>query len=133
GIQDAVADGDQQFTILTGAAASTDAAYARLDATDVSVTNIDDDSASVYVKASRRMCVSENQLQTTFRVSLTAQPSADVLCTLASSDLTEGTVAPTTLTFTPGKFGTAQVVTIIGVDDALDDGDQLFAIVLAPC
>ena len=49
---------------------------------------------------------------------------------LTSSDTTEGTVAPASLTFTP-QLGIAQTVTITGVNDNLDDGDLGFSIVTA--
>lgn len=45
GVDDAVADGDTAYTVLTLPAVSTDPAYDGLDAADVSVTNLDDDPA----------------------------------------------------------------------------------------
>ena len=41
---------------------------------------------------------------------------------LSSSDTTEGTVSPASLTFTAANWNTAQTVTVTGVDDAVDDG-----------
>jgi uncharacterized repeat protein (TIGR01451 family) len=43
GVDDAVADGDQSYNIITGAATSADADYAGIDPDDVSVTNIDNE------------------------------------------------------------------------------------------
>ena len=63
---------------------------------------------------------------------LTAQPTADVTIGLSSSDTTEGTVAPASLTFTNGNWNVAQTVTVTGVDDALDDGDVVYTILTAP-
>jgi hypothetical protein len=68
----------------------------------------------------------------TFTVALNAQPSANVTIGVSSSDTTEGTVAPATLTFTPANFATPQQVTLTGVDDALDDGNVAYSAVLAP-
>src|SRR5207237_501430 len=48
------------------------------------------------------------------------------------NDLTEGTVAPASLTFTAGNWNVAQTVTVTGVDDAVDDGDIAYTIVTAP-
>ena len=45
---------------------------------------------------------------------------------------TEGTVSPTSLSFTPASFG-FQNVTVKGVDDAIKDGDQLYTVMFAPC
>ena len=63
---------------------------------------------------------------------LNAQPTADVTIGLSSSDTTEGTVSPASLTFTTANWNTAQTVTVTGVDDALDDGDVGYTIVTAP-
>ena len=67
----------------------------------------------------------------TFTVSLDTAPTANVTIALSSSDLTEGTVSPTSLTFTTGNWSTPQTVTVTGVDDADDDGDQSYTIVTA--
>ena len=50
---------------------------------------------------------------------------------LSSSDATEGTVSPASLTFTTANWNMAQTVTVTGVDDALDDGDVAYTIVTA--
>ena len=63
---------------------------------------------------------------------LNTQPTADVTIALSSSDTTEGTVAPASLTFTTANWNVAQTVTVTGVDDALDDGDVAYTIVTAP-
>jgi hypothetical protein len=132
GVNDNIADGNQNFTIITGAAVSTDPKYSGLAVADVQATNIDNDIAQVYVKARRRLLVSENGQSSTFRVRLTLAPTAPVTCTLQSSDTTEGLASPTTLTFTPAQFG-FQTVTVSGVDDAMIDGDILFSVVLNAC
>ena len=53
GVNDAVADGDVGYTILTAAAASTDGGYNGLDAADVAVTTTDDDAAGIIVDPDR--------------------------------------------------------------------------------
>ena len=62
----------------------------------------------------------------TFTVVLNTQPTADVTIALSSSDPTEGTVSPASLTFTTRNWNTAQTVTVTGVDDDLDDGDVAY-------
>jgi trimeric autotransporter adhesin len=59
----------------------------------------------------------------TFTVVLNTAPTANVTIALSSSDLTEGTVTPTSLVFTPLNWNLPQTVTVTGVDDLLDDGD----------
>ena len=67
-----------------------------------------------------------------FTVVLDSEPTADVAIGVSSSDLGEGTVSTTTLTFTPANWSTAQTVTVTGVDDSVDDGDIVYTIVTAP-
>jgi hypothetical protein len=64
-------------------------------------------------------------------VVLSSQPTADVTVTVSSGDTTEGTVGPTTLTFTPSNWNTAQTVNVTRVDDTLDDGDITYAVSLS--
>jgi hypothetical protein len=132
GVNDNLADGNIIFNVITGTAASADPSYNGLAVPDVEVTNIDNDTAQVYVKARKRLLVSENGQSATFRVRLTLAPTAPVTCTLQSSDTTEGLVSPTTLTFTPAQFG-FQTVTVSGVDDPIKDGDVLFTVILNAC
>ncbi len=132
GVNDNIADGNQLFTIITGAATSADPAYNGLNPDDVSVTNIDNETPQVYVKAHPHLHTSESGQQVTIRVMLTIQPTAGVTCTVSSSDLTEGTVSPASLSFTPANFG-FQNVTVKGVDDTIKDGDQLYTVIFAPC
>ena len=54
GVNDDVDDGDVAYTIVTAAAASTDADYTGSTAADVSVTNTDDDAAGITVDPDRR-------------------------------------------------------------------------------
>src|SRR6186713_284972 len=67
----------------------------------------------------------------TFSVVLTTQPTADVTIGLSSSDTTEGTVLPASLTFTSSNWHVPQTVTVTGVNDALDDGDVAFTVLTA--
>jgi hypothetical protein len=50
GAQDALADGDVAYTIVTSPATSSDVDYAGLDAADVGVTNVDDEDASLVFR-----------------------------------------------------------------------------------
>lgn len=132
GQDDAIADGDIAFSVVTEAAASADSAYDGLAVPDIAVTNLDNDKEQVVVDARKRLLVSENGMSATFRVGLVVAPTATVTCTLSSSDPSEATVSPTTLTFQPTDFD-FRTVTVTGVDDNLVDNDVGLSIVLAPC
>ena len=71
----------------------------------------------------------------TFTVALQTQPTAAVTVAVASQDTSEGTAAPPSLTFTggaTGNWGTAQTVTVTGVQDDVDDGDVTWQVRLDP-
>lgn len=133
GVDDNIADGNIQFFIQIAPAVSTDVRYGGLDAPDVSVTNIDNETPQVYVKTRHILKTSESGLQASFRMRLTIKPTANVTCSIISSDTTEGIVAPATVTFTPQNFATQQTVRVTGVDDTLHDGDILYTILIGPC
>src|SRR5437667_2251948 len=59
----------------------------------------------------------------TFTVVLDSAPSANVTIGLSSNDLTEGTVSPASLIFTPANWSTAQTVTVTGVNAFVVDGN----------
>ena len=63
---------------------------------------------------------------------LNTQPTANVTIALSSSNPTEGTVSPASLTFTTANWNAAQTVTVTGVDDAVVDGPITYTIVTAP-
>ena len=99
----------------------------------MTVTNTDNDAAGITVTPTTGLTTTEAAGGTaTFTVVLNTQPTADVTIGLSSSDTTEGTVAPASLTFTTANWNVAQTVTVTGVDDALDDGNVVYTIVTAP-
>ncbi|HSF16394.1 MAG TPA: Calx-beta domain-containing protein [Vicinamibacteria bacterium] len=131
GVNDAIADGNQSYTIVTAPATSTDLAYNGLTPSDVSVTNTDNDTAGITVSPTSGLTTTEAGGTATFTVVLTAQPSGDVTVGLSSSDATEGSVSPPSLTFTTSSWNTPQTVTVTGVNDTIADGIQSYTIVTA--
>ncbi len=65
----------------------------------------------------------------TFNVTLASPPTDDVTVPLSSSDLTEGTVVPASVTITPAQWQTGVLVTVTGVDDVVIDGNTAYTIV----
>ncbi|MGK5093572.1 Calx-beta domain-containing protein [Deltaproteobacteria bacterium TL4] len=130
GVDDLLDDGDQSYTITLGPTTSGDPRYV-LTPSVVSVSNTDDDTAGITVSAAGNMTTTEGGGTATFTVVLDSQPTANVTIALATSDATEGAVS-VALTFTTSNWNTAQNVTIIGVDDLVDDGDQSYTIILGP-
>lgn len=124
GVDDAVADGNQVYTAVTGPATSTDMDYDTLNADDVIITNIDDETAGITVTPLDGLVTTEGGGSDSFTVVLNSMPTADVTITVVSSDPDEGTVSPGTLTFTSLNWDAPQTVTVTGVDDTIADGDQ---------
>lgn len=121
GVDDPLVDGDQTVTITLTAAG--DLAYLGLMATVTSI-NKDNETASITVVESDGMTMtSEDGTTDDFTVVLDEQPVLPVIITVTSSDLSENTAAPVTLTFTPANWNVPQTVTVTGVDDPLVDGD----------
>ena len=79
--------------------------------------------------ADRELMTTESGGVDTFTISLVTTPTADVTVSIESSDPAEGTVSTSTLTFRPEDGITPQRVTITGVGDGTDDGDQDYTII----
>src|SRR5207248_3144238 len=123
GVDDFVDDGDIAYTIVTGAATSTDGNYSGINPSDVGVTNTDNDTAGVTVRPTSGLTTTEAGGTASFTVVLTSQPTASVSVPLSSSNTSEGTVSAANLTFTTGNWNVPQTVTVTGVDDFVDDGN----------
>ncbi len=138
--------GNVAYTILTGAATSTDTDYNTVDAPDVSVTNLDNDTVGITVtRTSRRLnptgelITAEWGMTATFTAVLNSAPTADVCLPISSSDLSEATVSFATgacgagqLTFTSGNWFAPQTVTLTGIQDVLVDGIIGYTAVIGP-
>ena len=128
GVDDALADGPIAYTIVTAAATSSDPNYNGVDADNVSVTNTDNETAGITVNPTVGLTTTEAGGTDTFTVVLNTLPANDVTIDLSSNKTDEGTVAPLSLTFTTLNWSTPRTVTVTGVDDELDDGDQAYNI-----
>jgi hypothetical protein len=131
GVNDADIDGPQAYGVVTAPATSDDPAFAGIDPPDVVVTNTDDDSAGVTVTPTSGLVTTESGGTATFRVELNTRPTANVTIALATSDATEGTIAPASLVFTRDNWNAPQTVTVTGVNDDAADGPQAYAILTA--
>src|SRR5438093_6190218 len=90
---------------------------------------MDDDTVGITVAPTSGLTTTEGGGTATFTVVLASQPMANVTIGLSSNDLTEGTVAPASVTFTSGNWNAAQTVTVTGVDDFGVDGAVAYTIV----
>lgn len=132
GQDDAVADGPVNYSIVLDPSASDDVNYSTLNPINVSVVNTDNELPGISVTPTGGLVTTEAGGNATFSVFLNRQPTADVVVGLSSSNPAEGTVSPTSLTFTPSDWNTPHIVTVTGVDDFKQDGDVAYTIVTAP-
>ena len=133
GLDDQIDDDDVTFSIVTAAAVSSDPAYNGLNAPDVLVTNIDNDTAGIVVTPTSGLTTTEAGGTATFTVRLLSVPRNTVVIGLSSSNTAEGTVSPASLSFSANATALdPRTVTITGVNDFLIDGDVAFTIVTLP-
>lgn len=70
--------------------------------------------------------------QTSFDVYLKLQPSGDVMIPVSSSNTAEGIADVSSLVFTPANWNIPQTVTLTGIDDAYDDGNVNWDVIIGP-
>lgn len=133
GVDDVLTDGNQTSTItLSVVDAQSDNAFDPLADQTVSVTTTDNDQPGFTItETGGATRVTEAGGTDTFDVVLHTQPSVNVVLDVTSADTGEATVSPASLTFTPANWNVAQSITVTGVDDLIDDGDQTTAITVS--
>ena len=92
---------------------------------DIDLTNSDNDTAGVTVSAPSSSTTTEAGGTVTFTIRLNSEPTSSVTLPLSSTDTSEGTVSPSSLTFTAANWNVPQTVTVVGVNDNVDDGLQV--------
>ncbi|WP_343487541.1 Calx-beta domain-containing protein [Allomuricauda sp. d1] len=133
GVNDDIVDGPQPYTITVSINDSaSDDAFDDVPDQTVNAVNADDDVAGfTIVESDGNTETSEPNVSDTFTVVLDAQPESNVVLNVSSSDTGEGTVAPGTVTFTPGNYDDPRTITVTGADDAIVDGPQPYSITVS--
>lgn len=114
-VQDLATDGDQRIQ-LTASAPAYSLGINELLVTDVFVGQI------IVTETNGSTTVTEGGTTDQVMVSLSAQPTANVVIKIVSDDVNEVTAQPASLTFTTSNWTVPQAVTITAVDDPLIDG-----------
>jgi subtilisin family serine protease len=130
GVNDNVDDGNIAYQVVLGAATSADTAWNGIDASDVSLSNTDDDTAGITVGTISGTTTTEAGGAVSFTIRLNSEPTADVTLAFSSSDATEGSVSPASVTFTAANWNTPVTVTGTGVDDTIFDGNIVWTLVI---
>jgi hypothetical protein len=140
GVQDAVADGPQNYTVLIGPATSGDVSYSGVVGADVHITNADDDVRGINLTVGPQpLTTTEAGGTASFSVVLNSQPQAAVNINMHTSNPAEGMFGPAgnaqpaiVVSFTADNWNIPQTITIVGQPDSIFDGDQRYTIVTDP-
>ncbi len=104
--------------------------YSGVSAPLVAVGILDDDTAGVLATPSAGLTTTKAGGQASFSVRLNSMPRAGVTISLTSSDTAQGTVSPSSLSFTAGTWNTPRTVTLTGVNDGVPTTDVPFRVSL---
>ena len=124
-INDAIAEGTETFSVTLSSATG-----ATIGTGTATVTINDNDAAGLII-SSTTLTTTEAGQDASFTVKLSSQPTSDVTITVSSGNTGEGTVGPTTLTFTASNWNTPQTVNVTHVDDFINDGDVSYSVSLS--
>ena len=134
-IDDGLVEGVEQIAVTITAGSLGNAGIGAIPEHTVSVA--DNDSASIQLQPASGITVTEGFNAALLAVRLSAEPTAPVTVTLASSDAGEADIHDTdavtagvqqTLTFTTANWSAWQFALVDGDNDDVADGDQLFTV-----
>ncbi|MEZ6087901.1 MAG: hypothetical protein R3C05_07740 [Pirellulaceae bacterium] len=130
GQPDSIDDGDKTYQIVLAKPTGSDTKYTALASRQISVTNVDTDTAGVTITPVGGVITGEDGRSATFNVRLNSRPvnGATVAINLTSSDPTEGTLSVSTLSFNTSDWSTPKSFTVTGVNDQIDDDDIAYTI-----
>lgn len=131
-VDDAVADGNKNFSIITANATSIgDADYNNMNVADVTLTRLDDDTPGVLVSPLNGLATGEDGSSATINISLASMPTAAVTIGLSLSDTSEANLSASSVQILPADWNLPHPVTVTGRDELLVDGDQTYRLITA--
>jgi hypothetical protein len=132
GVDDDIADGDKEYTIVTDPAESLDSNYSGLNPEDVLVTNSDPDTPGYTVSPLTGLVTTEGEDSAFVNIILKTKPQKQVSFSFESSDTSEGVVNPPPQpVFHPDDWPSEPItLQITGVDDKSVDGDIPYTVTI---
>ncbi|MBG1243184.1 beta strand repeat-containing protein [Nostoc sp. NZL] len=91
----------------------------------------DDDTAGFTISPATGLVTTEAGGTANFSIQIDSQPTADVTLSFSSSNVNEGTVSVSSVTFTAANWNTPQIITVTGVDDGIADDNIAYQIITA--
>ena len=86
-------------------------------------------SGSVIITAASNLQTTESGGTVSFTAALSSKPTANVTFNLSTSNMNEGFLSKSSLTFTSANWNLPQTVVVTGADDQLVDGNKAYQIV----
>lgn len=127
GVDDDIQDGNQTSTITIQIDPTrSDPMFATLAAKSFPCVILDNDNIPriVVLETNGFTQVDESESEDTVFVSLGTAPTSEVNINIGIDDITEVSVTPSSLTFTPENWFIPQAIIVNGLDDELVDGSQ---------
>jgi len=129
-VSDAIDEGaSERFSLNIGTLID-DGRNVTIDPSQSEMTILDDDTASLNLNTTTAT-VSETGTTSNVDVTLNSEPTATVTIGISSSDTDEVTVSPTSLTFDNTNWNVSQSIGLTGVDDSVDDSDQIVSVIVS--
>ena len=127
GVADNVLDTENNnvYHIQFGNTVSEDSSFNNLQIPEVELVNVDIDKAGVTITATS-IEVDESEKTAPIGIVLNQKPAKTVTVKAVSNDMTEATISPAEITFTPENWDQVQTFAVSGVQDNEIDGDQNF-------
>jgi len=119
-IVDGVVNYEISFSVSSG-----DSRYEGLSVTPVTLSNADNEQASLIVTPDGGVTTSESGSSAEIRVALGAKPIANDIVTVSAAvgNPNEGQIAPASLSFDQSNWNIAQAFTVTGINDNVVDGN----------
>ncbi|MBA3846035.1 MAG: hypothetical protein H0X45_05260, partial [Planctomycetes bacterium] len=127
-VNDVAAEGAHSGTITHTASGG---GYGGVTIADMAVAIIEDGDTAGFDISAAVVSTTEPATSGSFTVALTSRPSGNVTVAVASGAPAQGTVSPSTLTFTPALYNTAQTVTVTPVDDDRVETPAIWSVTLS--
>ncbi|QEI43952.1 Bifunctional hemolysin/adenylate cyclase [Dolichospermum sp. UHCC 0315A] len=136
GVDDQTSDGDIAYNIISDPVISNDLIYRELGKNSGVYSFINQDNEVngnlIIFNPITPLVTTESGGTAKFSVSLGRQPSSNVTIPVIISNIKEGILDKSSLTFTSTNWNVPQVLTVTGVDDLIDDSDVSYNLDVSP-
>ena len=130
GVDDFIDDGNMTYNVLIGPCQTDDFGYTGLHHS-LSLTTTDDDTLGIHLNVIEEYSTEWGR-EASFEITLESEPTAPVLFSISSTDMTEGIVDTALLVMAADNWNIGRLVKVVGQADAQDDGDFTYAVAVAP-